>query len=261
MASVKRTLTASGAWLSGKATSIAQSLNQRSGEAATTRQFIDGYLLIAKKIQGFSSKSGPSLSARGPLDNNSILSVAVLDLPALLCLPGKYILPTGTYDPDKAYVQALSAGRDSYLPGSITGQLSPQAEPLMQAGPYTDIALGSRTITTNRVPTRFWGVAQPFPGVGCMYGYGAVYESKPTSRWALSWAGLTDTFVYRLVVLAPSELQYMTTAGVERRQPDHPAGLATAWTLEISDSVLNALGAVAFTRFEGDDPKIGRAHV
>ena len=258
MAGVKRTITASGTWLTRKASDMAESLAQRSGSSLTSQQIIDGYVVIAKKIQ--LSRGNPGVPAHmqtAQVKNSVRLSALVIDLPAFLCLPGRLIRGDGSQDPDKAYIQTLSAGRDSYLPGLVTAVLPPQTEPLTLAGPYTDIAIGSRSLTGNRVPTRFWGVAQPFQGVGCMYGYGAVYLSNASQRWSLTWGKLTDSFVYRMTVLTPSVLRYMTADGVTTTVPEQPTALATAWTLEISESVLAALGAVAFTRFEGDNPTEG----
>lgn len=258
MAGVKRTISASGAWLTRKASDMAAALGQRTGNFLSNQKIIDGYVVIAKKTQLVRSKPGVPAHLQSVQVKNSLrLSALVMDLPAFLCLPGRYIRPTGTFDPDKAYVQTLSAGRDSYLPSALTSEQILQIEPLTMAGPYAELAIGARTLTGNRVPYRFWGTAQPFEGVGCLYGYGAVYLSNSSPRWSLTWGKLTDTFVYRLVALAPNAVRYVTSEGVESRVPELPAAPDLAWTLEISESVLASVNAVAFTRFEGSDPTFG----
>jgi hypothetical protein len=251
MAAIRRSSSASAVWLLKKVEEMAVALGRRGGGALTDRKIIDGYLLIAKKTQGVSGKPGLAPHMQSARVKNSVrLTALAMDLPAFLCLPGRYIID-GEFDPDKAYVQSLPAGRDSYVPKTLDSVLEAMTNPLTLAGAYKDIALGARNVTGNRVSTRFWGVAQPFEDVGCMYGYGAVYLSKNSSRWALSWARANDTFVYRLVVQAPTYLQYVTTDGTEAVVPATPTALPTTWTLDISESVLSGLGAVAFTRRVG----------
>jgi len=258
MATVKRTASASATWLLKRVGDMASALGRRSGRSLIDQKIIDGYLLIAKKTQGIPDKPGRAAHMQSAQVKNSIkLTALAMDLPAFLCLPGRYILPDGTFDPDKAYVQTLPAGRDSYLPRTLTVLLDAQTTPLVLAGPYKDIALGARAVTSNRVPTRLWGVGQPFEGVGCLYGYGAVYLTASSPRWCLTWTKPGDTFVYRLVALTPSTARYVTTNGEEALVPESPSSLASGWTLEIGSSVMAGFGAVPFTLFEGSDPTYG----
>lgn len=202
------------------------------------KEIFDGYIINVRKT-----------------DNGTIADL--LEPPAFLCLVGRFVLQDGEQDPDKSYIQSLRDGRDSYYPIGLTSQLDPQLNPLLLAGPFADLSLGSIAVTGNRQPWRFWGVAQPFIGVGCVYGYGAVYLTNDSQRWSLTWGKLTDSFVYRLVMEAPNAIRYQTIDGKETAIPEEPGALAAGWTLEISESVLSGFGAVAFTRFEGDDPTYG----
>lgn len=226
---------------------MAEALRNRAGRTLQDRKILEGYLLWARKTQGLPDKSGLSPAMQSPVVRGSVrLTAVVLDFPAYLCLPGRYLVNGGFYS-DRGYVQSLGLGRDSYIPKSIDQVLEPQINPLTLAGTYQGYTLGSVNPSGRLLATRLWGVGQPFVGAGCMYGFGAVYLSTNSDVYALSWASQTDSFVYRLNVLTPTYVRYVTTDGQQVQDPPSPTGPAM-WTIQIGESVLAAVGATAFVR-------------
>jgi hypothetical protein len=225
MAAVKRAACASGAWLLKRVMQMARPLSS----GGSRRQFFEGYLLIAKQT-------------------GDISNLAVLDPPSYLCLPGP-LYEGAVREIDKAYVQTLYQGRDTYLPGSVTTSFQPQLNPLVRAVVNSVMDFGEGA-SGARLATRLWGGAQPFVGSGCMYGYGAVYLSTDAERLALGNATPGDQFVYRLDVFTPTFARSETTNGVETLIPENPTAEPTTWTLEIPESLIS--NAKSFIRLDID---------
>lgn len=229
MGVVRRSVSTSGIWLLRRVMKLAQSMARGGVVGGTKKQIIEGYLLIAKK-------SGQAMSA------------VVMDLPAYLCLPGRYY-DAGSADIERAYVQQLYPGRDTYLPGGVTHIIAPQTNPLLMALVWNEIDFG-QPFSGNRLATRLWGVAQPFSGTGCMYGYGAVYLTSPDDRLALGNALPSDPFAYRLAVFTPTYVRSESVNGAETVIPENPTAAPTGWTLQIPESLIS--NAKSFIRLDID---------
>lgn len=242
MAVVRRTVSVSATWLMKKAADMATALGKKPGTAVADRKIIDGYLVIAKKTQGIPDRPGiPATQQPAQVKNSIKLSALVLDLPAFICLIGRYIVD-GFASHSRYYVQTLQRGRDSYLPGGLSGIQPGQTSPLITAGAYAKI--GMSISETEYVPTRYWGLAQPFNGVGAMHAYSAISTSAP--RWPMAYAGLSAPFAWRLVVAAPTTVRFADGVTV----PQVPGSGVAAWTLDIGEGVLDAVGAKAITRLQ-----------
>jgi hypothetical protein len=207
---------------------MAQKVSQRGAGAGSMRRILEGYLLIARQ-------------------SGDVLSAVVIDLPAWLCLIGRHI-NNGQYSHSRYYVQTLDGGRDTYLAGTLTEIPAPQTSPLVTAGSYAEIGLG--VSGTQYAATRYWGLAQPFNGVGALHAYSAVDTS--TVRWPMAYAGTDSSFIWRLIVAAPSAVRFEDGAAV----PESPSSAAAGWTLDIGEAVLAAVGAKAITRLQ-DAPSAG----
>jgi hypothetical protein len=222
MGVVRRSLSVSGTWLLRRVMKLAQSMERGGVEGGTRKQIIEGYLLVAKK-------SGEAMSA------------VVIDLPAWLVVVGRYITG-GSFNYTRDYVQTLPSGRDSYLPGIIDGIQAPQTSPELTAGEFGSISLGLSVGPNQLVPTRYWGLAQPFNGVGAIHSASTI--SSTTARWPMTYAGENGQFAWRLLVITPFNVRFENGAVV----PANPAALQASWTLSIGESVLNSVGARAITR-------------
>ncbi|MFK3971116.1 hypothetical protein ACI2KS_10355 [Pseudomonas sp. NPDC087358] len=203
---------------------LAQSMARGGVTGGSKKQIIEGYLLIAKK-------SGQSMSA------------VVIDLPAWLCVIGRYI-SNGVAPYARYYVQTLNSGRDSYLPGFMDGVQAPQTSPTLTAGAFGSLSLGVSGDPGQFVPTRYWGLAQPFSGLGAVHSISTV--GTAAQRWPMSYAGPKDPFAWRIIVTAPFYVRFEN--GVVT--PASPTAAQASWTLNIGESVLNAVGAKAITRLQ-----------
>lgn len=184
------------------------------------RRILEGYLLIAKQ-------------------SGDLLSAVIIDLPAWLCLVGR-LDQGGDNQSTRYYLQTLDKGRDSYLPEGIAAPQSAQRSPTLTAGAFNSIPVG--VSGSNFVPTRYWGLAQPFNGVGATHSFSAV--STIAQRWPMSYAGTDDEFAWRVVVIAPTTVRFADSAVI----PDNPTSPVASWTLDIGESVLGEVGATAITR-------------
>ena len=220
MGVVRKSISASGIWLLRRVMKLAQSMDRAGVSGGSKKQILEGYLLIAKK-------SGKSMSA------------VVIDLPAWLCLPGRYIR-NGGFNYSRYYVQTLPLGRDSYMPSTLNGVLPSQEENVITAGTYLSTKLGSSA--NQLAATHYWGVAQPFNGVGGMHAFSAIASNQ--YRWPMAYASDGQEFFWRLVVIAPTTARF--TDGTTT--PSQPAQPVSSWTLDIGESILSAQGAVAITR-------------
>ncbi len=248
MSVVRRSIAASATWLVKKAVDMATALGKRPGTALSDRKIIDGYLLIAKKTQGLPDRPKLLPHQQPAQVKNSIkLNALVLDLPAYLCLIGRYVRD-GRSSHSRYYVQTLDRGRDSYLAGTLTAIPEPQTSPLVTAGSYTEIGLG--VSGTQYAATRYWGLAQPFSGAGALHAYSAV--DIATARWPMAYARTDSLFIWRLIVAAPSAVRFEDGAAI----PESPSSAPAGWTLDIGEAVLAAVGAKAITRLQ-DAPVSG----
>ncbi|MGV8917840.1 MAG: hypothetical protein ACOH2R_08580 [Pseudomonas sp.] len=237
---------------------MAAVLGQRSGNFLTDQKIIDGYLVTAKKVQLVSSKPGVPAHMQSLQVKNSVrLSTLIMDLPAFLCLPGRIFIPVAggqRSDVTNSYVQSLTQGRDSYLPTQLVDIVEPQLTPLTLAATFNFLTVGSVTQQDAGGGTRFWGHSQPFTDVGCVYGFCDVYlpdGRAPNNRWVLTYARPEDSVVYRLQVLSPTYFRYQVQDGVFTPIPETPSAEPASWSLEVSTALLNGVGAVPFTLFEG----------
>lgn len=240
MAVVRRTVAVSATWLIKKAADMAAALGKRSGASIADRKIIDGYLILAKKTQGIPDRPGIPLHQQPAQVKNSIkLSALVLDLPAFLCLIGRYLVG-GQDNHSRYYIQTLQAGRDSYLSGALSSVQPAQENPRITAGMFNRTALGA---TANQyTATRYWGLAQSFNGAGAVHCFSAVSTAVP--RWPMSYAGVNDEFIWRLVVVAPTVVRFSNNNVI----PQTPVSPIASWTLDIAESALAPLGGFAITR-------------
>ena len=216
MGTIKRATCASGAWLIKRVMQMARPI-KRGG---IRRQFFEGYLLIAKQ-------RGQSLSA------------IVLDLPAWVSLIGRY---RQTPNHSRYYVQTLDQGRDSYLPGTLSLPLTAQTNPELTAGTFESVGLPFLGNADSFIATRYWGIAQPFNGVGGSHTFSLVGVSE--SRWPMTYASPDDQFVWRVCVVAPTSVRFINGSP----EPSNPSSIPAKWTLDIGESALAPVGAKAITR-------------
>lgn len=227
---------------------MAVALEKRPGMVLMDKKIIEGFLIIAKKTQAIPDRLGLSADMQPQRVKSSIsLTALVMDLPAFLCLIGRYVR-NGQSSHSRYYVQTLERGRDSYLTGTLTTIPNPQTAPVVTAGSYAEIGLG--VTGTQFAATRYWGLAQPFNGVGALHSYSAL--ATESARWPMAYAGPDDPFIWRLIVAAPSVVRFEDGAPV----PENPSSATAGWTLNIGETVLAAVGAKAITRLQ-DAPSPG----